>query len=291
MAKLKLRIPTLDAVPKEQQALYRAMDGGGFILDTEADPDGWGIDNLALIRGKLDERGRDYERANAKLQGFKKADGSLYTVEELQALATANNELSRTVETLKDKSKTSDDKLQQMVADATRPLHEQITKHKAAVERYRATSHKAYRTEVVNKALGVLKPQDRWRNLIARELEAQIDVREAEDGTLSHVVLHPETGRPRMSSLQGRDGPMDITEWAGGAELKKAFGDCLQGDNRKGADINGNVQPPNGDQPQRRGGDVVLPKEYTQTQFEAAWKQAREQGGEVRFAEEGQPTT
>src|SRR5688572_3565027 len=106
MAKLKLRIPTLEAVPEAQRSLYRAFEAGGFILDHEPDPDGYGIDNLAAMRGKLGEKDRDLDRVNGRLQAFKKADGSLWTAEELQALGVTNANLTSALETLKDKTKT-----------------------------------------------------------------------------------------------------------------------------------------------------------------------------------------
>lgn len=287
MAKLRIRVPTLDGLPKEQQAFYRQMDGGGFILDHEPDPDGYGIDNLASIRGKLDEKARDYDRVNQRLQAFKKPDGSLFSVEEIQAIVTQASKDAELIATLKDKTKTGDEKLAQMVADATKPLHAEIAKHKQAVDRYRTASHKAEKAKVVAKALDVLKPQDRWRNLIAREIESQIEIREAEDGTVSHVILHPETGRPRMSSLQGRDGPMDIAEFAGGSDLRKTYGDCLQGDGKKGADISNPIDNGGGRETRSTGGNIVLPANATQAQFEAAYAKAKSQGGEVSFAEEG----
>lgn len=288
MAKLKLRIPTLDAVPKELQAFYRQMDGGGFILDHEPDPDGYGIDNLPAIRGKLDETKRDYDRVNGRLQAFKKADGSLYTSEELAALVAQNNDLTKTVETLKDKSKTSEQVIQESVTRAKQPLEAEIAKMKGAVDRYRTSAHKAERSRVVNKALDILKPQDRWRKHIAADLERRIEIREREDGTLDHVVLD-DNGKPRYSSLQGRDGTMDIEEFAKGPDLRTTFGDLLQGDGRKGAGITNHVDAPEGRGPS--GNDIVLPKGHSQAQFEAAFKQAKEKGGTVIFAEEAQPSS
>lgn len=280
MAKLKLRIPTLETVPEAQRALYRAMDGGGFILDHEPDPDGYGIDNLAAIRGKLDEKGRDFDRVNTRLQAFKKADGSLYTAEELQVLVGQNNDLTKTVETLKDKSKTSEQVIQESVTRAKQPLEAELAKMKGSVERYRTSSHNAERSRVVGKGLDILKPQDRWRKYIASDLERRIEIRELDDGTLTHVILD-DNRKPRMSSLTGRDGAMDIEEYAKGAEMRTAFGDLLQGDGKQGADI---TQPNDGGRnqpPRKTGGNVVLPKGYTQVQFENAYKQAKEQGGEV----------
>lgn len=284
--KLKLRIPTLDAVPEAQRAFYRQMDGGGFILDHETDG-GWGIDDLASLRGKLEERGRDYERVNGRLQAFKKADGSIYTADEIQALIAQTSKDAELITTLKDKSKTEEQKLQELVAAAKRPLEEQLGKEKTRVERYRSTTHKAERQKVVNKVLEILKPKDEWRGLLASEIERQVEIREAEDGSLTSVFMDLESSRPRMSALSGRDGPMDATEFAGDSSLRKRFGSCLQGDGRKGADI---TQPVDGGVPRQRtggaGGDVQLPKDYTQAQFEAAFKAAKEQGGEVVFAQE-----
>jgi hypothetical protein len=283
MAKLKLRIPTLDTVPKEQQAFYRAMDGGGFILDHEPDPDGYGIDNLPALRGKLDATTRDHDRLNQRLQGFKKADGSLYTVEELQALATANTELTRSVEMLKDKSKTSEQVIQDAVTRGKQPLESELTKLKGQIDRYKTSAHKAEKARVVAKALDVLKPQDRWRKYIGAEIERRLEIRENDDGSLSHVILD-DNGKPRFSSLQGRDGPMDIEEYAKGPDLRTPFADLLQGDGRKGADITNNVQP-NPSDSRRVGADVQLPPNYSQAQFEQAFKAAKENGGQVLFPE------
>lgn len=281
--KLKLRVATLDSLPKELQGFYRPMDGGGFILDHEPDPDGYGIDNLALIRGKLDEKDRDYQRTNKHLQGFKKADGSLWSVEELQAMTGQIGDLNKTVETLRDKTKTDEQKLAQLVADAKKPLEAQIAAANAKIDGYKQKAHKAEKTRLVQQALDVLKPQDRWKKFIAADLERQIEVREAEDGSLTHVVVDAE-GRARMSSLMGRNGPMDIAEFAGGAEMRKTFGDLLQGDGKKGADITAPVGGQTGPS-SSADRDVHLPYEHNQAQFEAAFAEASKRGGEVIIAE------
>jgi hypothetical protein len=289
MAKLKLRIPTLETVPEAQRAFYRQMDGGGFILDHETDG-GWGIDDLASLRGKLEEKGRDYDRVNGRLQGFKKADGSIFTVEEITALVAQAAKDGELIATLKDKSKTEEQKLQDLVAAAKRPLEAELAKEKTRVERYRTTTHKAERQKVVDKVLGILKPKDEWRGLLAAEIERQVDIREGDDGTLSSVFMDLDSNRPRMSALSGRDGPMDASEFASDSALRKKFGTCLQGDNRKGADITGPADGGN-NPPRQTGADVTLPPNYSQKQFEAAYAQARQQGGEVVFSQEGSPTT
>lgn len=282
--KLKLRVASLDTLPKELQGFYRPMDGGGFIIDHEPDPDGFGIDNLALIRGKLDEKDRDYQRANKHLQGFKKADGSLWSVEELQALTGQNSDLAKTVDTLRDKTKTDEQKLAQLVAEAKKPIEAELAKARTHIEGYKQKAFKAEKNKVVQQALDVLKPQDRWKKFLAAELERQIEVREAEDGSISHVIVDAE-GRARMSSLMGKNGPMDIAEFATGAELRKTFGDLLQGDGKKGADVTtpvtGQSQP--GRTEER---DVHLPFDHTQAQFEAAYAESTKRGGQVVIAPE-----
>lgn len=282
--KLKLRVATLDTLPKELQGFYRPMDGGGFILDHEPDPDGYGIDNLSLIRGKLDEKSRDHDRATKRLKGFEKPDGSLVTPEEYQATVQQLAELTRTLDTLKDKTKSDDQKLQQMVADAKRPLEAEIAKHKQKAERYRSGIERGEKERAVDEMIEILKPEDRWRGFLRSELARHIEVVEnEEDGTWSRRVVDPETGRPRMSSLTGRDGPMDVSEFAKGSELRQKFGPCLKGDGKKGADVTAQ-SPQSGPQ---QGGDrnVHLPFEHSQSQFESAYEQARKQGGEVIIAE------
>lgn len=286
--KIKLRIKTIDEAPENLRSLYRLMDGGGYILDHEPDPDGFGIDNLAQIRGKLEERNRDYDRVNQRLQGFKKADGSLYTAEELQALLSQVGDLTKAVDTLKDKSKTDEQKLADLVAQAKKPLETELAKFKASHETYRNKVHSAEKLQVVTKALEELKPLPEWREAIASEIARRVEIRERTDGTFEHVIM--ENGSPRMSSLMGRDGPMQIDEFAKAADFRQKFGKYLEGDKKKGADIVNPVERRGGNQPRNTGADVVIPKNANQTQFEAAFKKATEQGGEVVYAEEGAGT-
>lgn len=282
MAKLKLRIPTLDGLPDAQKSLYRAFDVGGFILDYEPDPDGFGIDNLAALRGKLSEAQTDAERQKRRVQGYAKPDGSLYTVEEIQALVADSQSKAGEIETLKSKTKTNEEKLADLVAAAKRPLEAELNKHKGDVERYRKHAHSGEHKRAVDSVLEKLNPQPKWRGHLAREVGAHIEVREKEDGTLFHVFIDPASKQPRMSSLSGRDGPMDAAEFAGG-EFRKNYLDCLVGDGKAGADI---VDPKNnGGGGGRNGADVVLPKGHTQAQFEEAFSKASKQGGQVRFEE------
>lgn len=284
MPKLKLRVPTLDGLPKELQAFYRQMDGGGFIIDHEDDPDGYGIDKLPAIRGKLSEKERDLERLNAKLQRFAKPDGTLYTVEELQALTAQNSELAQALETLKSKTKTDEQKLADLVSQAKKPLETELAKFKAERESYRARVIQAEKAKLIAKAKSILKPLPEWEDAIEDAIARRLDIREKDGGEFEHLIV--EDGKPRMSSLMGNDGPMRIDEFVKSGDFRTKYGKYLAGDGRKGADVGGNDQS-GGVEAARSGADITLPPNYTQQQFEKAFQQARENGGQVLFADQG----
>ena len=285
MAKLKLRVPTLDGLPKELQAFYRQMDGGGFVIDHEDDPDGYGIDKLPAIRGKLAEKERDLERLNAKLQRFAKQDGTLYTAEELQALSAQNSELAQALETLKSKTKTDEQKLQDLVSQAKKPLETELAKFKAERETYRTRVIQAEKAKLIAKATSILKPLPEWTDAIEDAIARRLDIREKDGGEFEHVIM--EDGRPRMSSLMGNDGPMSVDEFVKSGDFRTKYGKYLAGDGKKGADVGGQEQPASGETRRSGGADITLPKGYTQAQFEQAFKQAKESGGQVLFADQG----
>lgn len=285
MPKLKLRVPTLDGLPKELTAFYRQMEGGGFILDHEDDPDGYGIDRLPVIRGKLAEKERDLERLNERLKLLRKADGSLYTAEELQANEARAAQLAKELEILKDKTKTDEQKLAEMVAQAKRPLEAELAKFKTERESYRARVIQAEKTKLIAKAKQLVNPLPEWEDAIEDAIARRLDIRERDGGEFEHVIM--EDGKPRMSSLMGKDGPMGVDEFVKSSDFRTKYGKYLKGDGKKGADVGGNDQTVRGE-PRRSGGaDVILPKDYNQTQFEQAVKQARESGGQVLFADQG----
>lgn len=285
MAKLKLRVPTLDGLPKELQSFYRQMDGGGFILDHEDDPDGYGIDRLPVIRGKLAEKERDLERLNERLKPLRKPDGSLYTAEELQANEARSAQLARDLEILKDKTKTDEQKLAEMVSQAKRPLEAELAKFKAERESYRARVIQAEKAKLIAKAKSVLQPLPEWEEAIEDAIARRLDIREKDGGEFEHLIV--EDGKPRMSSLMGNDGPMRIDEFVKSGDFRTKYGKYLKGDGKKGADVGGNEQPVGGEVRRSGSADVILPKGYSQAQFEKAVQQARESGGQVVFADQG----
>lgn len=284
MAKLKLRVPTLDGLPKELTSFYRQMDGGGFILDHEDDPDGYGIDRLPVIRGKLAEKERDLERLNERLKLLRKQDGSLYTAEELLANEARSAQLAKELEILKDKTKTDEQKLAEMVAQAKRPLEAELARFKTEREGYRAKVIQAEKTKLIAKAKQLVNPLPEWEDAIEDAIARRLDIRERDGGDFEHVIM--EDGKPRMSSLMGKDGPMSVDEFVKSSDFRTKYGKYLKGDNKKGADVGGNDQTAVAEVV-RSGADISLPRNYTQQQFEKAFQQARENGGQVVFADQG----
>lgn len=288
MPKLKLRVPTLDGLPKELTAFYRQMEGGGFILDHDEDPDGYGIDRLPLIRGKLSERERDLERLNAKLQRFAKPDGTLYTVEELQALTAQNSELAQALETLKSKTKTDEQKLADLVSQAKKPLESELAKYKAERETYRTKVLQAEKAKLVARAKSILKPLPEWEDAIEDAIARRLDIRERDGGDFEHVIV--EDGKPRMSSLMGNDGPMRIDEFVKSSDFRTKYGKYLAGDGKKGADI---TSPNEGGNRQQQVGERDIRLSFEQGKdfkvYEAAKAEAAKRGGQVIL--EAFPTT
>lgn len=280
MAKLKLRVPTLDGLPKELTAFYRQMEGGGFILDHDEDPDGYGIDRLPVIRGKLSEKERDLERLNAKLQRFAKPDGTLYTVEELQALSAQNSELAQALETLKSKTKTDEQKLADLVSQAKKPLESELAKFKAERESYRARVIQAEKAKLIAKAKSILKPLPEWEDAIEEAIARRLDIREKDGGEFDHVIV--EDGKPRMSSLTGKDGPMSVDEFVKSSDFRTKYGKYLAGDGKKGADI---TAPNEGANRQQQVGERDIRLSFDQAKdfkaYEAAKAEAAKRGGQV----------
>jgi DNA repair exonuclease SbcCD ATPase subunit len=280
MAKLKLRVPTLDGLPKELTSFYRQMEGGGFVIDHEDDPDGYGIDKLPAIRGKLSEKERDLERLNAKLQRFAKPDGTLYTVEELQALTAQNSELAQALATLKDKSKTDEQKLGEMVSQAKKPLETELAKFKAERETYRSRVIQAEKAKLIAKATSILKPLPEWTDAIEDAIARRLDIREKDGGEFEHLIV--EDGKPRMSGLMGNDGPMRIDEFVKSGDFRTKYGKYLAGDGKKGADI---TAPNEGANRQQQVGERDIRLSFDQAKdfkaYEAAKAEAAKRGGQV----------
>jgi len=274
MAKFKSKIPSLDAVPEAQREFYTQHDSGDYVLDVEP-VDGWGLENIAALRGKLDATTTDLERQKKRLQGFAKEDGSLYTPEEIAALSTDLTARGKEIENLRSKDKSADDKIRDAVAQAKGPILDELNKIKASSERYKKAAQDGYRDKVKGEVLSHLKPQDEWRDMISRDLDARIEIIEREDGSFTHAFV--KDGNKLMSAKQGFDGPMTADEFAAG-DYRQQFARCLEGDGKKGAGIGGKTTPAS---PRQGASGVELQPGYTQEQFEKAVNDAADQGLEV----------
>jgi hypothetical protein len=277
--KLKLRVKTLDEVPEALRQFYREQEGGGFIVDADGDPDGWGIDNLAKLRGQLDEA----QRKKASLEGklLKKEDGSLFTREEIEALQSQLTESTKLVGTLKDKDKSTEEKFVERLRGELAPLQAKLTKAESRIEGYRSKVLGSEVDRAVEKVLSGMNPLPEWRDLMRDELRRHIRVEEGEDGNLTTMVINPADGKPRYSSLTGVEGQMSLDEFAKDKCLRERYGKCLAGDGKEGAGPLGTGTPARGGQAK----NIVLRHDHSQAEFEAAFAKAKEQGGEVVFQE------
>lgn len=278
MAKLKLRLTNLDDAPEGLRDYYRELDDGTFMIDHEADPEGYGIDNLPAIRGKLDEALRKKKSTEAKLVA--REDGSLYTREEIEALEKESRESAQLIATLKDKDKSVEEKFAERIRSETKPLHEKIKQRDQQIAVYRDKVLSAEKQKVVDSVLkSIGKPIDVFEEGIRDAIGREILVTENEEGQVVSQVIDLKSGKPRYSSLTGHDGYMSIEEYAKSKDLTERFSPYLEGDGKEGAGKIGGPNPP----PRRAGSsrDVVIPSGSDQSAFEAAYAKAREQGGEV----------
>lgn len=254
---LRLRISSLEDVPAALRPLYRPIEGGsGFALDCEAD------NEAASIRTKFDKLSADHARAQERLQSFAKPDGSLLTVDELKALQAAAAKASEA------DPAAIESKLAAMVAQAKGPLEAELTAGKKKLDAYRQRLLDAEGAAIVARALDAMNPIAKWRPLLTKELRRRIQVVEAEDGTIGHEVVGDD-GKPIAGAK--------LEDMARGS-LRREFGEMLQGDNKKGADLFDNSKDTI---PAR---DVVISQNATQAQFEVAYKTATARGGQVIFA-------
>ncbi|HZN48547.1 MAG TPA: hypothetical protein VFB71_13055, partial [Ramlibacter sp.] len=180
--KLKLRVPRAEDAPAELREFYAPLPNGtGFILQYEEDPDGYGIDQIGPLRAKVAALTEDVARQINRVQQFKKADGSLYTPEELTTLASGFTELQGQLATLKDKTKTDEQKLQQLVADAKRPLLEKQQQLEARNKRMTERAQKAAMQQARDRALDELKPLPKFRGVIGAEIMRHLQSVENEE--------------------------------------------------------------------------------------------------------------
>lgn len=283
MAKLKLRLTDLADVPEALRDFYREVEGGGYMIDHEADPDGYGIGNIANLNGKLNEAQAKKLKTEQNL--LKKEDGSLYTMAEIEALQAQLGDATKLAETLKDKDKSTEEKFLERLRSEMQPLQDKLTKSEQRAKSLQTKVHGAEADRVVDKIVKQLNPLPEWEAMLRREIKSHIKVEEGSDGEIKHQIIDPETGSPRYSSLTGADGLMGIDEFAKSEALRKPYGQCLKGDGKEGAGPIDQGSPGRNTSP--RGKDIVLSPDVDQKTFEAAVAKASEAGGEVVFSDGG----
>lgn len=265
---IKLRVADLSDVPAALRAHYRQQDGGGFILDAEPDPDGFGIDNLSKLRGQLEAAQRKVEKTAANL--LKKQDGSLWTDADLAALHAERDDARAQLAAAAEAKAGGDEATAAAVAAARQPLEAEIATMRDRMGKYSERVTAAERDRIVRRAVEQLRPLPEFERFFSAELGRQIHVLEDADGSLHHTFLDDQ-GQPRPQGLEDL-----LPAW------RAAYGRILQGDGREGA---GPLNNGHNAAVRRQSRDIVLPATASQEQFESAFRQASERGGEVRFAE------
>ena len=283
MAKIKIKIDSLESVPEELRGFYEADDvNGGFVLQADTDASGLGIGHLASLRGKLEESQRKESKVKDML--LKKSDDSLWTSEELNAMSAELESIKELNATLTSKTKGGEDILKQQVAAAKGPLQEENMKLKAENAKFRKSVFEAEGGRVIDKVVKDMNPEPEWEDLMRQELSRHVQVDEI-DGQIRTQFINPADGAVRFSSQRENDGPMSYQEFAKLPELRTKYAKCLKGDGKVGANIDdptknrskGDSINPN------IGKDVVVSPEEANDflKWAAAATQAKEQGGQV----------
>jgi hypothetical protein len=286
MAKIPFKIDSLDAAP-EGMADFYTQTADGYQLSIEA-PEGWGVDNLAKLRGQLDESRKKEARVKGMLNAFEKEDGSLMSREDIDAMAMKLSQLEETNASLSDKTKSNEELIQMQIQQARQPLQADLNAANEKLGAYQKQILGAERQRVVNEIVSQLNPLPEWKGMLEREIERHVDISEMEDGRMAARIIDPATGSQRYSALTNADGPMTTSEFAQSKELREQYGQCLAGDGLQGAQRQPSQAP---QRPTSKGRDVVVNKsDYsTQQDFFSAYKQAKveakQNGGDVKIGE------
>ena len=272
--KIKIKVADLNDIPEELQGFYAEMEGGGYMLQAEADADGFGIGNIASLRGKLDKALAKNEKQQALL--LEKEDGTLWTREELETMSSEVDSLRKAVQEGTGAAKDLESEVQLRTADLKKQFGEQVNTVKSENERLRKMVNDGAVDREVAKVIAEMKVKPEWVPLMTQELRRHITVEEV-DGNIRTRFVNPDDGNSvRYSSQQFNDGPMDFSEFSKHPDIREKYAQCLVGDGKVGA----------ADVSQRsasNGRDVVLSKEEYENfaTFSRAKELAQKQGGQV----------
>lgn len=279
---IKLTLESLDGIPKELAAEYKQMEDGTFRFSPSFDDENYGVDNLSDIRGKLAAAESKNGKLNERIQGYAKpnGEGDLYTIEEIQALGSKIEELMAENGTLKDKTKTADEKMQELVAQAKGPLERALAETQTELKGYKEKAISSAKASMADRIVEALDVKDEWKPMIRQEVMRHIGGEDA-DGDVSTFIVNPETGTKRFSSLTGNNDAMGWEEFAKGESIRSKFGQCLNGDGKQGAGIQRQAAPSNTQQPQVKQIVMSAADASNIKAYEAAKAQAAEQGAEL----------
>lgn len=281
MAKIKIRIDSLDSVSEELQGFYQSDDiNGGYILQADSDSTGLGIGPLSSLRGKLEESQRKENKVKGML--LKKDDDSLWTSAEIEAMTQELVAMKATNESMASKKAGGEDMLKQQIAAAKGPIQEENNKLRAENDRFRQSVYQAENSRLVDKVVKEMNPSPEWEDLMRSELTRHVQVDEV-DGQIRSQFIDPETGTVRFSSERENDGPMSHKEFANMPELRAKYAKCLQGDGKVGANVDDTNKFKKVEHTNHAAKDVTISKADANdfAAFVAASEQAKAQGGEV----------
>lgn len=266
---------TADAVTEIPEPLRTTAkeEGGKFVLQA---PEGWGVENVAAIRGKQTKLEQDLARRDARLKAFAKDEaGTLYEPEEIrESLA----ELARLREA-QGKTPAIEELRKQAVAEAQGAYSRKLTEaEKKAVEMEKRAQDldreldTSMLESAISSAIAEMRPKE-GKAEIARLLlkeRARID---KEEGKRAVRVYDPSTNSFMTGS--GADGFLGLREF-GLSMLRTQHPDMFQGDGQSGA---GAGAGPGG----RRGGYTFKRSDLNgkASEFLALQARAKAEGKEV----------
>lgn len=272
--KIKIKVADLTDIPEDMRDYYAEMDGGGYMLQAESDSDGFGIGNIASLRGKLDKSLAKQEKVQGML--LEKEDGTLWTAEELTSMQGEMDTLRKAVQEGTGVKQDLESEVQLRTADLKKQFGEQVNAVKGENERLRKFVNDSAVDREVAKVVAEMRVKPEWTALMAQELKRHITVEEVDGNIRTRFVNPDDSNAVRYSSQQFNDGPMDHAEFAKLPDIREKYAQCLEGDGKVGA----------ADVSKRSAGngrDVVLSQEeYSDfATFARAKELAQKQGGQV----------
>lgn len=217
-------------IPEALRPLAKEVDGK-FTLTP---PDGWGIDNVAAVRGKQTKLEQDLKRRDDRLKGFSKDDaGNIYEPDEFKAIVDEY----RALKDAQGKAPNAEDLRKQVVGEVEGRYKRQLTeaeKRAADLDKRAADLDR----ELDNTTL----------DSVINSLVAEMRPKEGK-GDVVRLLLRDKLGIDKSNGRQVRVRTPDGKDWMPGAGpegfalpkdyalnvLRAAQADMFQGDGASGA--------------------------------------------------------